>query len=44
MESVEPTVKNHLGRPGHKWEVNVGMDLKRTVMNAKSCIDPAQHR
>ena len=38
------TGKRHLGRPRHRWEDNVRMDLKENGVNARNWVDSAQHR
>ena len=40
----KPTGKRPLGRPRHRWEDNIRMDLKETGIEARNWIDPAQDR
>ena len=39
-----PTGKRPLGRPRHRWEVNIRMDLKEIVINTRNWVDSAQDR
>jgi hypothetical protein len=38
----KPTAKRPLGRPRHRWEENIRMDLKEIGINMRNCIDLAQ--
>ena len=38
------TGKRPLGRPRHRWEVNIRMDLKEIVINTRNWVDSAQDR
>ena len=38
----EPTGKRPLGRPRHRWEDNIRMDLKDIGINTRNWIDSAQ--
>ena len=38
------TGKRYLGRPRHRWEDNIRMDLKGIGVNVRSSIDSAQDR
>ena len=40
----KPTGKVHLGRPRHRWEDNIRMDLEEIGINAGNWVDPAQDR
>jgi hypothetical protein len=33
-----------LGRPGRRWEDNIGMDLKEIIWQGVDCIDLAKDR
>ena len=37
-----PTGKRSLGRPGHRWEDNIRMDLKEIVINTRNWVALAQ--
>ena len=37
----KPTGKKTLGRPSHRWEDKVRMDLKEIVVNTRNWIDSA---
>ena len=39
-----PTRKRHLGRPRHRWEDNIRMDLKEIGINTRNWVDSAQDR
>ena len=36
--------KISLGRPRHRWEANIRMDLKETVINTRNWVDSAHDR
>ena len=36
--------KRPLGRPRHRWEDNIRMDLKQTGINTKNLFDSAQDK
>ena len=38
------TGKRLLGRPRHRWEDNIRMDLKKIVANSRNWLDPSQDR
>ena len=40
----KPTRKSPLGRPRHRWEKNIRMDLKEIGINAGNWVDSAQDR
>ena len=40
----KPTGKRPLGRPRHRWEDNIRMDLEEIDMNAGNWVDLAQDR
>ena len=40
----KPTGKRPLGRPKHRWEDNIRMDLEEIGINAGNWIDSAQNR
>ena len=40
----KPTRKSPLGRPRHKWEDNIRMDLEVIGINAGNWVDSAQDR
>ena len=40
----KPTGKRYLGRPRHRWEDNITMDLENIVINAGNLVDSAQER
>ena len=40
----KPTGKRPLGRPGHRWEDNIRMDLEEIGINAGNWVDSAQNR
>ena len=40
----KPTGKRPLGRPRHRWEDNIRMDLKEIGINAGNWVDSAQAR
>ena len=40
----KPTGKRTLGRPRHRWEDNIRMDLKEIGINAGNWVDSAQDR
>jgi hypothetical protein len=40
----KPTNKRPLGRPRHRWEDNIRMDLKEIGVNARNWVDLAQDR
>ena len=42
--TVKPTGKRPLGRPRHKWEDNIRMDLEEIGINAGNWVDSAQDR
>ena len=44
MLTVIPTGKRPLGRPRHRWEDNIRMDLKEIVINSRNWVDSAQDR
>ena len=39
-----PTGKKPLGRPRHRWEDNIRMDLKEIGINTRNWVDSAQDR
>jgi hypothetical protein len=42
--SGKPTEKRQLGRPRHRWEDNIRMDLKEIGINTRNCVNSAQDR
>jgi hypothetical protein len=44
MELGKPTGKRRLGRPRHRWEDNIKMDLKEISVNMKNLVDFVQDR
>jgi len=40
----KPTGKRPLGRPRHRWEDNIKMDLQEVVCGGMDCIELAQDR
>ena len=40
----KPTGKRPLGRPRHRWEDNIRMDLEEIGINAVNWVDSAQDR
>ena len=40
----KPTGKRPLGRPRHRWEENIRMDLKEIGVNTRNWIDLTQDR
>ena len=40
----KPTEKRHLGRPRHRLEDNIRMDLKEMGINTRNLVDSAQGR
>ena len=44
MLTSSSTGKRPLGRPRHRWEDNIKMDLKKIVINTRNWIDSAQDR
>jgi hypothetical protein len=42
--SAKPTAKRQLGRPWHRWEDNIRMDLKEININTKNWVHSAQDR
>ena len=40
----EPTGKRRLGRPRHRWEESIRMDLKEIGVNTRNWVDSAQDR
>ena len=40
----KPTGKRPLGRPRHRWESNIRMDLKDIGSSARNLVDSAQER
>ena len=40
----KPTGKRPLGRPRHRWEDNIRMDLEEIGINAENRVDSAQDR
>ena len=40
----KPTGKRPLGRPRHRWEDNITMDLEEIGINAGNWVDSAQDR
>ena len=40
----KPTGKRPSGRPGRRWEDNIGIDHKEIGINIEDCIDLAQNR
>ena len=40
----KPTGKRPLGRPRHRWEGNIRMDLEEIGVNAGNWVDSAQDR
>ena len=41
---VKPTGKRPLGRPRHRWEDNIRMDLKVIGINTRNWVDLTQNR
>ena len=39
-----PTGKRPIGRPRHRWEDNIRMDLKEIAINTRNWVDLAQDR
>ena len=39
-----PTGKRPLGRPRHRWEDNIRMDLKEIGINTRNWVDSVQDR
>ena len=39
----KPTGKRPLGRPRHRWEDNIRMDLKEIGINKRNRVDSAQN-
>ena len=39
-----PTGKRRLGRPRHRWEVNIRMDPKEMGINTRNCVDSGKHK
>jgi hypothetical protein len=35
--ATKPTEKRPLGRPRHRWEDNIRIDLKEMVINTRNC-------
>ena len=44
MLTGKPTGKRPLGRPRHRWEDNIRMDLEERGINAGHWVDSAQDR
>ena len=42
--SGKPTGKRTLGRPRHRWEDNIKMELKEICFNTRNWVDLAQNR
>ena len=42
--TVKPTGKRPLGRPRHRWEDNIRMDLEEMGINVGNWVDSAQDR
>jgi hypothetical protein len=40
----KPTGRRPLGRPRHRWEGNIRIDLKEIGTNTRNCVDSAQDR
>ena len=40
----KPTGKRPLGRPRHRWEDNIRMDLKEIGISTRNWVDSAQDR
>ena len=40
----KPTGKRPLGRPRHRWEDNIRIDLEEIVINAGNWVDSSQDR
>ena len=40
----KPTGKRHFGRPRHRWEDNISMDLEEIGINEGNWVDSAQDR
>ena len=40
----KPTGKRHLGRPKHRWENNIRMDLKEISISTRNWVDWTQDR
>ena len=40
----KPTGKRPLGRPRHRWEDNIRMDLKEIGINTRSLVDLVQDK
>ena len=40
----KPTGKRPLGRPRHKWEDNIRMNLKKIGINTRNWVDSGQNR
>ena len=43
MLTGTPTGKRPLGRPKHRWEDNIRMDLKEIGINTRNWVDSVQH-
>ena len=44
MFKGKPAVKVTLGRPTHRWENNITMDLKEIGVNTRNWVDSTQDR
>ena len=42
--TVKPIGKRLLGRPRHRWKVNIRKDLKEMRINTRNWVDSAQDR
>ena len=40
----KPTAKRPLGRPRHRWEGNIRMDIKEIGINTRNWVDTDQDR
>ena len=40
----KPTGERHSGRPRHRWENNIGMDLKEIGVSTRDWVELAQDR
>ena len=44
LSKCKPMGKRLLGRPSHRWEDNIRMDLKEIGINTRSWVHSAQDR
>ena len=40
----KPTGKRPLGRPTHRWEDNIRMDLNQIIINTRNWVDSSQDK